>query len=202
MIREQLISRGIADKKVIDAFEKIPRENFMHKDYEKYAYCDSASPIGYRQTISQPYVVALMTELLSPQKTEHICEIGTGSGYQAAILSELAEKVTTFEIIPKLHEFGRENLKKLKIKNVTCICTDGSSEDVLKECPYDKIIVTAATEEILKCWVKALKENGLIVLPQKTEYNYEELKVYKKKKDKLELFKTSIPVVFVPLTKK
>ncbi len=196
MVFMQLKSRGINNQRILNTFLTIPRENFVPQNMKASAYLDNALPIGYEQTISQPYVVALMTQSLNPQKNESILEIGTGSGYQAAILSNLCKKVTSYEIIPQLAKFAKENLTKTNIDNVKIKNSDGS--DLKENEIFDKIIVTAATPKIPQNWIKCLKEKGSLVVPQ-GNIDSQVLLKYKKKDGKLELLETSIPVRFVPL---
>jgi len=143
MVEEQLIPRGIKNKEVLDAFLKIPRHNFVPDELRKNAYDDSPLPIGFGQTISQPYMVAAMTELLDLNKDDVLLEIGTGSGYQAAIAAQLCKYVYTVERIPELAEFAKQNLEKTGIKNVEVIVGDGS-KGYPEKAPYDKILYTAA----------------------------------------------------------
>ncbi len=198
----QIIKSGITDKKIIDAFVLIPRENFVLEEYRTIAYNDSALPIGHGQTLSQPFVVALMTHMLDVQKEDKILEIGTGSGYQSAILSVLAKETVSFEILKPVYEFAKENLKKCNIKNVKLQNVDGSDYfDKKYESYFDKIVITAASGKICDNWAKYLKEEGLLVMPE-GKLEYQVLKKYKKKNNKLELVEESIPVRFVPLTGK
>jgi len=155
----------ITDDKILKVFEKVPRENFILQKYASDAYFDEPLPIGYGQTISQPTTVAIMTSALNPKTGQKILEIGTGSGYQAAILSELAGeagKVYTLERIKELASFARKNLKDYK--NVSAIHADGT-KGYKKAAPYDCIIVTAAASELPKQLFVQLKENGVMVIP-------------------------------------
>jgi len=163
-ITEQLVNRGITNPRVLEAFKKIPREEFISERFKENAYNDSALPIGHGQTISQPYTVAYMTQLLGPKEEDTILEIGTGSGYQSAILSKLVKKVYTIEIIEELSNRAREKFKKLGITNVECI--KGSGEPGLPQyAPYDGIIVTAGAKQIPKALRKELKDGGRLVIP-------------------------------------
>ena len=156
----------IKNKKVIEAFKKIPREKFI-KEHKDEAYGDYPLSIGEGQTISQPTTVMIMTEALELKEGNKVLEVGSGSGYQAAIISEIVGnkgKVISTEIIGKLAEFAKENIKKLNIKNVEIIKHDGS-KGYEKEAPYDRIIVTAAAPKIPKLLIEQLKENGIIVAP-------------------------------------
>ena len=164
MLENQIISRGIKDKKVLDAMRKVPRENFVDESYKDQAYTDRPLPIGMGQTISQPYIVALMTESLKLSGDERVLEIGTGSGYQAAILAEIVDKVYTVEIIPSLYERAKKTLysqgyTKIKISN-----HDGYF-GWKKYAPYDCIIVTAAPDHIPQPLIDQLKDGGIMVIP-------------------------------------
>jgi len=154
----------VNDQKVLGAFVEIPRERFMPSAFESEAYDDAPVGIGFGQTISQPFTVLAMVELLNLKKTDKVLEIGAGSGYQAAILSQLANQVYTLEIIPELVEMAQGNLAVAKIDNVEVIQWDGS-QGYGKEAPYDKIIVSSACREIPKDLVVQLKEGGIIVAP-------------------------------------
>lgn len=167
LIKHWTSSGIIKDKRVIDAFKKIPREKFIKEGYLDEAYGDYPLSIGKGQTISQPTTVMLMTQALELRQDDKVLEVGTGSGYQAAIIADIVGrkgKVISTEIIEELVEFAQKNIKKLKLKNVKIICYDGSKgyED---ESPYDKIIITAACPKIPKPLVRQLKENGIIVAP-------------------------------------
>lgn len=190
---------GIRDNKILKVMEEIPRHKFVPENYQIYAYNDTPLPIGYGQTISQPYIVALMTELLEIQPQDKILEIGTGSGYQAAILSKLAKEVYTIEIIEELCQRAQKTLKELKYENITVICGDGYKGYKTKA-PYDKIIVTAAPEKLPEELLNQLKEKGILVTPigktQEIQYLYK----FTKNKDKL-LEEKIIPVRFVPMVK-
>ena|SRR3990172_4386455 len=164
MVEEQLRGRDITDKKVLKVMEQTPRHMFM-PEYLKYlAYEDHPFPIGHGQTISQPYIVALMTELLKLNGSENVLEIGTGSGYQAAILSKLAAQVYTIEIIPALADEARVRLAQMGYANVRVITGDGY-KGLPQFAPFDSIIVTAAPEEIPPALVEQLKTGGKMVIP-------------------------------------
>jgi protein-L-isoaspartate(D-aspartate) O-methyltransferase len=197
MVEEQIVQRGIKDSSVINAMLKVERHLFVPEEYKPYAYEDTPLPIGYGQTISQPYIVALMTELLNLKKEDKVLEIGTGSGYQAAILSLLADSVFTIEIVEGLAKSAEERLKKLGYKNVFVKCGDGY-KGWKEHSPYDKIIVTCAPEEIPQELLKQLKINGIMVLP--VGDIYQELKVVKKTEKGI-ITEDIIPVRFVPMIK-
>ncbi|MFA5014998.1 MAG: protein-L-isoaspartate(D-aspartate) O-methyltransferase [Actinomycetota bacterium] len=162
MIRDQIISRGIKDKKVLDALRKVPRDYFVDETYKSSSYEDRPLPIGSGQTISQPYIVALMTESLELTGNEKVLEIGTGSGYQAALLAEIAREVYTVEVNTSLYEKNKELLKKYK--NIKMSNHDGYS-GWEEYAPYDRIIVTAAPDHIPQSFVDQLKEGGIMVIP-------------------------------------
>jgi len=163
MIKEQIIFRGIKDEKVLEAMKVVPRHEYVSKGYEDVAYSDQPLPIGMGQTISQPYIVALMTESLELDGDEKVLEIGTGSGYQAAVLAEIVNQVYTVEIIPELYQISKSRL--LKYTNVTTSNHDGyyGWEEFA---PYDCIIVTAAPDHIPQPLVEQLThEGGIMVIP-------------------------------------
>ncbi|MEW6557646.1 MAG: protein-L-isoaspartate(D-aspartate) O-methyltransferase [Elusimicrobiota bacterium] len=164
MVEIQIIARGISDKKVIDAFLKIPREKFIDKKFYTSAYDDHPLPIDEGQTISQPYIVAIMTKLLNLTGSETVLEIGTGSGYQTAILAELAKTVYSVERIFTLYEKSKKILSELGYRNVFLYQADGT-EGLKESAPFDRIIVTAAADRIPEALIKQLKEGGRIVIP-------------------------------------
>ena len=200
LIENYIKPAGVTDKKVLAAVAKIPRHHFVPQEYKNESYLDIALPIGEEQTISQPSLVALMTQLLKLKGNEKVLEVGTGSGYQAAILAKLAKQVYTVEIIETLATRARETLKKLGIKNVEVILGNGSI-GLPQRSPYDAIIVTAGARQIPKALIDQLKENGRMVIPVGTSLASQQLKLVVKKKSKLET--TDIePVAFVPLVGK
>ncbi len=182
-MREALLksmeARGIS-KRVVKAVSLVPREKFVLKKYIREAYADIPLPIHAEQTISQPTTVAIMTDALDVEEGNKVLEIGAGSGYQAAILSKLAGKVFTIEIIKELADFAKDNLKAAAIKNVKVIHGDGSL-GYKKEAPYDRIIVTAASPSIPEELFKQLKEGGVMIVPSGGLYTQSMLKVTKKK---------------------
>jgi protein-L-isoaspartate(D-aspartate) O-methyltransferase len=177
MVEMQLLYRGIIDEHVLDAMRTVPREAFMPYDMEDIAYADNALPIGEGQTISQPYMVAIMTELMGLKGEEKVLEIGTGSGYQAAILSLLAEKVITIERIPELAERATVLFKKLGYKNIDVIVGDGTL-GYKKEAPYDAIIVTAAAPNAPKSLLDQLEpDGGRLIIPLGDRYEQVLMKI-------------------------
>ncbi|MGQ9701428.1 MAG: protein-L-isoaspartate(D-aspartate) O-methyltransferase [bacterium] len=195
MVEEQIIARGIKDKNVIDAMLKVARHKFVPKEYEKYAYTDGPLPIGEGQTISQPYIVALMTEMLELKGEEKVLEIGTGSGYQAAILSLIAKEVYTIEIIPALAKSAQQRLESLGYKNVYVKSGDGFL-GWPESAPFDGIIITCAAPRVPEPLIEQLAEGGRLVMPEGDEWQM--LVLYKKVNGQLK--KTEfIPVRFVPM---
>lgn len=196
---ETLKIYGITNTNILNIMKKVPRHEFVPEEYKKYAYEDSPLPIGYGQTISQPYIVAFMTELLELKPTDKVLEIGTGSGYQAAILSHLSREVYTIEIVPELCSKSRSKLIQLSYKNVQVICGDGY-KGYKEKAPYDKIILTAAPETIPEALIEQLNNNGILVAPigKQNEIQY----LYKFTKTKNQIKKEKIlPVRFVPMVK-
>jgi protein-L-isoaspartate(D-aspartate) O-methyltransferase len=164
MVESQIAARGIHDRRVLAAMKEVPRHLFVPPPYDKSAYEDCPLPIGNGQTISQPYIVALMTELLMPQQTDIILEIGTGCGYQAAVLAALVNKVFSVERIPEVADLARINLKAVGCKNVEVIVGDGTI-GYLQKAPYNGIIITAATPSVPKPLMDQLAERGRLVAP-------------------------------------
>lgn len=195
MVLEQIERRGVKDKNVLEAMKKVPRHLFVPEEYLNEAYEDYPLPIGEGQTISQPYIVAKMTELLEVKKGEKILEIGTGSGYQAAILAEMGAMVYTIEILPKLAEKAKKTLSNLGYENVTVLIGDGF-KGYIQEAPYDKIIVTAAPEKIPEPLIEQLKIGGKLVIPV-GKYD-QELKLVIKKEEGI-VVESVLPVRFVPM---
>jgi len=164
MVDEQIKRRGVNDERVMNVMSEIPREFFVPDSLKTLSYDDSPVPIGGGQTISQPYIVAKMTELLDVQKNHIVLEIGTGSGYQAAILAKLSLRVFSIERITELRKSAETTLKKLKIENAFIINGDGTI-GLSQYAPFDRIIVTAAGPNIPKNLLDQLKDNGIIVMP-------------------------------------
>ncbi|MFH1126605.1 MAG: protein-L-isoaspartate(D-aspartate) O-methyltransferase [archaeon] len=164
MVKYQIRERGIKDERVLSVMEEVERHEFVPRDMRGEAYRDYPLPIGEGQTISQPYMVALMTECLELRGNESVLEVGTGSGYQTAVLSRLAKSVVTVEIRDELFKNAKKVLSRLGYKNVTLILSDGST-GYEKDAPYDRIIVTAACEEVPEELFKQLKEGGILVIP-------------------------------------
>jgi protein-L-isoaspartate(D-aspartate) O-methyltransferase len=164
MVEVQLEARGIHDQRVLKAMAEVPRHLFVSGPYQDQAYEDQPLPIGFDQTISQPYMVATMVEALELQGDEVVLEVGTGSGYQTAILSLLAKKVYSVEIIPELAEVARERLRRLGYENVEVVLANGSL-GWREGAPYNAIVVAAAAPEVPESLLDQLQERGRIVLP-------------------------------------
>lgn len=196
MVNEQIIVRGVTDQDVLKVLETTPRHQFVPPEIAKYAYDDSPLPIGEGQTISQPYIVAFMTEILDMDSTHRVLEIGTGSGYQAAVLSPLVKKVYTIEIVKTLANRADSTLQKMGYKNVTVRLGDGY-KGWPEEAPFDRIIGTAAPAEIPPALIEQLKPGGMMVLPVGTKW--QELVVVKKSASGTISKKTVLPVRFVPM---
>ncbi len=198
MVEDQLRARDIRSPRVLDAMTRVPRHLFVPTRMRPRAYDDHPLPIGHEQTISQPYIVGFMTEALEIEPSHRILEIGTGSGYQAAVLAELAQAVYTIEIVAPLAERARRTLASLGYRNVT-VRTGNGYMGWKEHAPFDRIIVTAAPEEIPQALVDQLKVGGLMAIPVgRTE---QELRVLRRTQSGLEILK-SLPVRFVPMTGK
>jgi protein-L-isoaspartate(D-aspartate) O-methyltransferase len=196
MVDEQIAFRGVKDPRVLAAMRKVPRHEFLPEAIRSQAYGDHALPIGEGQTISQPYMVALMTELMELKGTERVLEIGTGSGYQAAVLAELCEKVFTVERVKTLADRARQNLDHLGYRNVGMKVYDGTYG--WKEmAPFDAIIVTAAAPDVPQALIDQLKEGGRLVIPVGERFTQILVKVIKTATGTRQ--ETSVPCVFVPL---
>ena len=182
MVREQLVPRGITDPAVLEAFRRVPREKFIDPPYQKLAYIDSPLMIGEGQTISQPFTVAMMTQLLKLSSTDKVLEVGTGSGYQAAILAEIVREgqVFTIERLASLAEKAHKILKKLKYLNVEVIVGDGT-KGWPEERPFDAVIVTAAAPKVPQPLVDQLKIGGLLVMPVGDDWHQEMVRLTKTK---------------------
>lgn len=196
MVETQIKARGVKDPRVLSAMLKVERHLFVPKESQSSAYADQPLPIGEGQTISQPYIVALMTELMELKGEERVLEIGTGSGYQAAILGELAKEVYSIEIIEKLASSAKDLLLNLGYKNVTVKAGDGYL-GWPEAAPFDAIIVTCAPDHIPQPLIEQLKEGGRMVLPVGS-YS-QDLKKITKRSGKIETTSV-IPVIFVPMT--
>ena len=197
MIKEQLSARGIHDQRVLSAMGKVAREEFVPSDERELAYSDQALPIGHGQTISQPFVVALMTEQLQLKPTDRVLEVGTGSGYQAAILGELVADVYSIEIVEPLAKNADATLQRLGYKNVHIKTGDGY-KGWPEAAPFDAIIVTCAPDHVPDPLREQLKENGRMVIPVGGPLE-QELYVLEKQQGQLRHHAVE-PVRFVPMT--
>ncbi|MGE5215110.1 MAG: protein-L-isoaspartate(D-aspartate) O-methyltransferase [Nitrospirota bacterium] len=196
MVEKQLKARGITDKRVLGAMAKVPREEFIPGDARADAYQDGPLPIGYDQTISQPYVVAFMTEQLRPKQTDRVLEVGSGSGYQAAILAELMAEVYTVEIIEPLAKTAEATLQRLGYKNVYIKVGDGYM-GWPEKAPFDAIIVTCAPDKVPQPLIDQLKDGGRMVIPVGERFA-QQLYLLEKKSGQLKESAT-LPVRFVPM---
>jgi len=199
LIENDIVGAGVKDQRVIESMRKTPRHEFVPPELRKSSYVDMSLPIGQGQTISAPFIVAYMTEQIDPQPTDKVLEIGTGSGYQAAILSPLVDKVYTIEIKEPLGKKAANVLRKLKYKNVFPRIGDGF-QGWPEHAPFDKIIVTCSPEDVPKPLVEQLKEGGRMVIPLGERYQ-QTLYLYQKKNGKL-VSETLKPTLFVPMTGK
>jgi protein-L-isoaspartate(D-aspartate) O-methyltransferase len=199
MVKEQLMSigRDIKDKRVLSAMSSVPRHEFVPEDHRQHAYDDRPLPIGYGQTISQPYVVAFMTEQLNPQPTDRILEIGSGSGYHAAVLSKLVSEVYTIEIVEPLAMRAEKDLQRLGFDNVKVRAGDGY-KGWPEAAPFDAIIVTCAPDHVPEPLVEQLKEGGRMIIPVGAGWD-QQLYLLDKKAGKIEQ-RAVLPVRFVPMT--
>jgi len=198
MVQNQISARGIRAQSVLNAIRKVERHRFVPAEYQKFAYTDRPLPIGEGQTISQPYIVALMTELLELHPTDKVLEIGTGSGYQAAILAEICDSVFTIEIIPRLAQRAKGLLENLGYDNIRCQTGDGY-RGWPEHAPFDAIIVTCAPTQIPKPLEAQLIEGGRMIIPV-GQPSAQELVLLLKQNGKL-IRKSVIPVRFVPMLK-
>lgn len=198
MVQNQLRARGVKDRKVLDVMRKIPRHEFVPENMKSYAYQDEPLPIGEGQTISQPYIVAYMTEVLALKGAEKVLEIGTGSGYQAAILAELVKEVFTVEVVSPLSVKAQKVLKKLGYKNIYFKIGDGTL-GWEENAPYDAVMVTAAPAKVPKALQEQLEIPGRMVIPVGS--TFQELVLVKREMKKFKKRKL-LPVRFVPLISK
>ena len=196
MVKEQIIARGVEDERVLDAMMQVPRHLFVDKVYVHQAYNDYPLSVGHGQTISQPYMVAAMTELLSLKPDDTVLEIGTGSGYQAAILALLCKMVYTVERVSALKEIARERLEKLGFSNIAFLIGDGSL-GWPQYAPYDGIIVTAGAPEVPNALIEQLAEKGRLVIPVGSEY-FQTLNLVTKQRGRI-FRKEFFECTFVPL---
>jgi protein-L-isoaspartate(D-aspartate) O-methyltransferase len=197
MVQEQLVTRGINDTRVLAAMAKVPREEFVTPESRTVSYEDGPLAIGYGQTISQPYVVAFMTEQLRLKPSDRVLEVGTGSGYQAAILAELVSEVYSIEIVEPLAKNAEATLQRLGYKNVHTKTGDGY-KGWPETAPFDAIIVTCAPDKVPQPLVDQLKDDGRMVIPVGDRFA-QQLYLLEKENGRLKQSAT-LPVRFVPMT--
>jgi len=197
MVAEQIQARGVKDEKVLQAMGKVLRHRFVPENLIPHAYEDSPLPIGFGQTISQPYIVALMTELLNPEGSDRVLEVGTGSAYQAAVLSEIVDEVYTIEIFEELGTSARERLKDLGYDNVKVKIADGYY-GWPEHGPFDAIIVTCAASHIPPPLIQQLSEGGKMCIPVGSVFWAQNLMLVEKKNGKI-VSRNILPVRFVPM---
>ena len=196
MVKTQIEKRGVKDAATLAALRKTPRHLFVPNNVLDDAYDDRPLPIGYGQTISQPFIVAYMTEIVKPKPDQRVLEIGTGSGYQAAVLSEIVKEVYTIEIVDSLGSQARNRLSKLNYKNITVKTGDGYYGWKDKS-PFDAIVVTAAAEHIPPPLIEQLKEGGRMIIPVGSPFMVQQLMLVEKKGGKTRT-SSMMPVRFVP----
>lgn len=197
MVRDQLVARGIADRATLDAMLSVPRHEFVDPALRGLAYADRPLPIGYGQTISQPYIVAFMTEAIAPRAGQKVLEVGTGSGYQAAVLAAAGVEVYTVEIVAALARSAQATLERLGYKNAHVLHADGY-RGWPEHAPYDAVIVTCAPENIPPDLVSQLREGGRMAIPVGSG-DAQDLLVLEKRGGQMEQ-KATLPVRFVPMT--
>ena len=200
MVRQQIQNRGIDHQATLRAMRNVERHLFVPRGQQRRAYDDGPMPIGYGQTISQPYIVAYMTQLVNPGPEDRVLEIGAGSGYQAAVLAEIVDKVYTIEIIPELGNQAKQLLESLNYDNVEVITGDGYFGHE-KQAPYDAIVVTAAAEYIPPPLIAQLRDGGKMVIPVGSPFLVQTLMLVEKHGDKITTTNL-MPVRFVPFTRR
>jgi protein-L-isoaspartate(D-aspartate) O-methyltransferase len=201
MVADQVAARGVKDARVLDAMRGVPRHEFVPASVREDAYADSPLPIGYGQTISQPYIVALMTALARPSPSDRALEVGTGSGYQAAVLSRLVSHVFSVELLDPLARSAADTLRRLGYDNVTVRSGDGYA-GWPDEAPFDIILVTAAPEDVPAALIAQLKPGGRLVVPVGRVYDVQDLQLIEKDATGRVSTRSIIPVRFVPMLKK
>ena len=196
MVDTQIRARGVKGEKVLAAMGKVPRHLFVPEALRAFSYGDEPLPIGEGQTISQPYMVAIMTELLKLKGTEKVLEVGTGSGYQGAVIAELTKEVYTIERIESLADRAAETFRSLSYKNIHIKTGDGTL-GWPEEAPFDRIIITAASPKVPEPLLEQIAMNGIIVIPVGSRFSQELLKITKTGRGLVQEYHT--PCVFVPL---
>jgi protein-L-isoaspartate(D-aspartate) O-methyltransferase len=199
MVREQIERRGIEDRATLSAMRSVPRHLFVPPSLQGEAYDDTPLPIGHGQTISQPYIVAYMTELVRPSRTMRVLEVGTGSGYQAAVLAAIVDSVFTVEIVEALAVAAGERLRSLGFTRAVARCADGY-DGWSDKGPFDAILVTAAADHIPPPLVRQLKDGGRMVIPVGSPFMVQTLMLVERKGEEIVTTRL-IPVRFVPLTR-
>lgn len=199
MVQRQIERRGITTEAVLEAMRQVPRHEFVPQSQASHAYEDRPLPIGYGQTISQPYIVAYMTELVQPDPDDRVLEVGTGSGYQAAVLAEIVDQVYTVEIIPELSATAAQRLGRLGYDAVTVKQADGYY-GWEEHAPYDAIVVTAAAEHVPPPLIEQLKDGGRMVIPVGSPFYTQTLMLVEKEGDQVTT-RSLTPVQFVPFTR-
>ncbi len=197
MVKEQIVMRGVVEERVLSAMRRVPREEFVPAEYRGQSYTDGPLPIGYEQTISQPYIVALMTDKLRVRANDRVLEIGTGSGYQAAILAEIGAEVYSIEIIEPLAKTAEATLQRLGYKKVHVKTGDGY-KGWPEQAPFDACIVTCAPNHIPQPLIDQLKEGGRMMIPVGERFA-QQLYLLEKKNGRIEQ-SAILPVRFVPMT--
>jgi len=199
MVKYQIEARNVTHRATLEAMRNVPRHEFVPSNMQAYAYEDRPLSIGNGQTISQPYIVAFMTSVINPKSEDKILEIGTGSGYQAAVLAEIVKDVYTIEIIPELSERADKKFKDLNYNNIHTRIGDGY-HGWPEESPFDAIVVTAAPNKIPEPLIDQLKEGGKLVIPVGPKYSVQSLQLVTKKDGKAKI-RNLFPVRFVPFTR-
>jgi len=200
LVKNYIENWGVKDAAVLNSMRSVQRHLFVPENQISNAYANRPLPIGYGQTISQPFIVAYMTEVIKPKPTFKVLEVGTGSGYQAAVLAAIVKEVYTIEIVPQLGNSAAERLKKLGYKNINVKVADGYS-GWKEHGPFDAIVVTAAAEFVPPPLLEQLKEGGKMVIPVGSPFMTQTLMLVEKKAGKT-ITKSLMPVVFVPFTRK
>lgn len=199
MVEDQLVSRDIHDRSTLDAMRRVPRHLFVPEEVRRHAYDDTPLPIGHGQTISQPYIVAFMTQTARLRPDSRVLEIGTGSGYQAAVLAEITREVYSIEIVQPLGERAADTLKELGYDSVQLRIGDGY-QGWPEAAPFDAILVTAGAEDVPPQLIEQLKEGGRMIIPVGPTHATQYLKLLTKRKGKIRT-ETLMPVRFVPFTR-
>ena len=201
MIEDQILKIGIQDKQVLEIINSIDRQKFVSEDYAQAANAEGLLPIGHGQTISQPFIVAFMIDNLKMDTSHKVLEIGTGSGYQSAVLASLSHHVHTIEVIDELAKKASLRLEKFGYNNVTVHIADGYN-GLPDEAPFDRIIVTAASEEVPETLIGQLSEGGIMILPIGKQFEIQYLWLIKKEMDGTIIREKILPVRFLPIVRK